>query len=472
MNRTLRTSTIALALAAGWAMPVHAAAAKDNAVMQQLAAMQAQLEQLNQRVGTLEGDLAAAKARAEAAEAQVAVAVAQAEAAKSAVAAIPAASVTAKPATQVSWSGAPRLTGEGGWSFKPRGRIQYDAGTVSAPAAIVDRGLGFANEARRIRLGVEGTVPGGFGYKVEADLTDGTVVLTDAVLDYRKGPITVNLGQHNPFQGLEELTSSNDTSFIERAAFTDVFPFERNVGVSVEYAKNALLVQAGLFTDNIQTLGDDENTSWGLDGRIVYAPKLGNSQLHFGGSYHWRDLGDSITSRRYRQRPLLHTTDTRFIDTGTITGTTAETNFGLEAAIISGRFHAAAESHWMKLNRTAAADPTFFGASLEAGLFLTGDKREYRGGMFRAIKVAKPVGKGGLGAWQVNLRYDYLDMIDAGIIGGTQDSVQASLIWTPVDQVRFMLNYGYLKYSNAAIAAAGDRDYSVNVFGGRFQVSF
>ena len=33
MNRTLRTSTIALALAAGWALPVHAAAAKDNAVI-------------------------------------------------------------------------------------------------------------------------------------------------------------------------------------------------------------------------------------------------------------------------------------------------------------------------------------------------------------------------------------------------------------------------------------------------------
>lgn len=474
MSRIFQTSVLAVALASGWVSPAQAATAKDPAVAEQLAAMQAQLSQLVARVDTLEGQVVQERVRADAAEAKLAAAVVETKAAreetKKLATSVP--TTTAKPATAIAWSGAPRLTGEGGWSFKPRGRIQFDAGTVSAPDSIVDRGLGFANEARRIRLGVEGTVPGGFGYKMEADFAESSVVLTDVVVDYRKGPITVTLGQHNPFQGLEELTSSNDTSFIERAAFTDVFPFERNIGVSLEYQKDALLLQGGIFTDNLQTLNDDENNSYGFDGRVVYAPKLSDSQLHLGGSVHWRDLGDTITSRRYRQRPLLHTTDTRFIDTGTISGTTAETNYGIEAALISGRFHAAGEAHWMKLSRNGAADPTFFGGSLEAGLFLTNDKREYRGGSFRAIKVVKPVGKGGLGAWQVNLRYDYLDMIDAGIVGGQQDSVQASLIWTPVDQVRFMLNYGYLKYTQAFIPAAGDRDYDVNVIGGRFQIAF
>ncbi|MEO9601129.1 porin [Parasphingorhabdus sp.] len=374
---------------------------------------------------------------------------------------------------KVGWKGAPEMKGEDGWSFKPRGRIQYDFGTVDAPAAINDAGLGFANEARRIRLGASGAIPGGFGYKLEMDFAGNDLTLTDAFFTYKDDGLTVTLGQQNPFQGLEELSSSNDTSFIERAGYTDAFGFERRVGISAQYSISDLLFQAGVFTANIDDLNDDENEAIGFDVRAVAMPKLGDVQTHFGASYHYRDLGDSIDTRRYRQRPLVHFTDTRFINTGNISDAESETSYGLEAAMISGRFHAAAEGHWLKLNRTGnMADPTFFGGSVEAGLFLTDDTRGYKGGVFKGVKVANPVGKGGMGAWQVNARYDHLDLSDAGIVGGTQDSYQASLIWTPINYVRFMLSYAKMDYNNAAILAAGDSDYSVDTFAGRFQLSF
>jgi len=379
----------------------------------------------------------------------------------------------AKPASapEVKWKGAPELKDDDGWSFKPRGRIQYDFGTVDAPNSIIDPGLGFANEARRIRLGASGKIPGGFGYKLEADFTDG-VVLTDAFFTYKDKGLTITLGQQNPFQGLEELSSSNDTSFIERSAFTDAFPFERNVGISAQYKTGDILLQAGVFTDNIEALNDDGNNSIGFDGRIVAAPKIGNVETHFGASYHYRDLGDAINSRRFRQRPLAHFTDTRFIDTGAISNATSETNYGLEAAVIAGRFHAAAETHWLNLKRTGFADPTFFGGSVEAGIFLTDDKRRFKNGTFGSIDVSNPVGDGGFGALQFNVRYDHLDLVDAGVVGGIQDSYQASLIWTPVNYVRFLVNYARLDYDQASVLAAGSGDYNVDVFAGRFQLSF
>ncbi len=374
---------------------------------------------------------------------------------------------------KISWKGAPEIKGEGGWSFKPRGRILYDFGTVNAPDSIVDPGLGFASEARRIRLGVSGSIPGGFGYKLEADFAGNDVDLTDAFLDYENGGLTVTAGQHNNFQSLEELSSSNDTSFIERAAFTDAFGFQRKVGLSAQYGVSDLLFQAGVFTDNIGDLNDDENNAIGFDLRAVAMPKFGDVQTHFGASYHYSDLGDAMTTRRYRQRPAVHFTDTRFINTGTISDAKSESSYGLEAAVISGRFHAAAEGHWLKLNRTGAlADPTFFGGSVEAGFFLTDDTRGYKKGVFKGVKVSNPVGEGGLGAWQVNARYDRLDLVDAGISGGTQDAYQASLIWTPVDYVRFLLTYSRLDYNNAAVLAAGSGNYSVDSFAGRFQLSF
>ncbi|APG63582.1 porin [Sphingorhabdus lutea] len=376
---------------------------------------------------------------------------------------------------KVKWKGAPEFSNDDGWSFKPRGRILYDAATVSTPSGITDNGLGFSNEVRRARLGVQGTIPGGFEYKFEGDFANGGVELTDAFLAYAGKNVTINVGQHNNFQGLEELSSSNDTSFKERAAFTDAFGFKRKVGISAEYNNGPLLLQAGVFTDNVDDLAEDGNNSRSLDGRIVVAPKIGGNQLHLGASVHVRELGDTVTSVRYRQRPLVHSTDVRFINTGTINNATTESSYGLEAAVISGRFHAVAEGHWLKLNRTGLQDPSFDGQSIEAGVFLTNDKREYKGGVFKGVKVSNPVGKGGFGALQFNLRYDRLNLTDAGdaVFGGKQDSYQASLIWTPIDYVRFMINYAKMDYSDAAIAAAGgNRDYSVNVLGFRSQISF
>lgn len=423
-----------------------------------------------QNSADLAAELAAMRSKIESLEAKVK----ELEGAKAAPAAVP------------SWKGAPLFEDkESGWSFKPRGRMQYDAGWVGRPDGSTDSGLGFSNEARAIRLGVEGTVPGGFGYKLEVDFADNEVEVTDAVLTYNPtSKLGLVLGQHKNFQSLDELTSGRFTSFIERAAFTDAFNFERRVGLSAGYGAGDFLLQAGVFTDNIGDLansGDadglgDENNALSVDARAVYAPKLGKAQLHLGASAHVRDNGDTDendVTTRYRQRPLVHTTNTRFLATPELS-VEKETDYGLEFAAISGPLHAAGEVHWLKADVTdPGASPTFFGGYGELGYFLTGETRGYKGGQFDRTKVLKPLGDGGLGAFQINLRYDHLDLDDEGIRGGRQAGYLASLVWIPQDYVRFMLNYGHLSYDGAAVAAAGgDRDYGIDVFAARAQVDF
>ena len=382
---------------------------------------------------------------------------------------------SAEPKTTVVWKGAPQIVDEGsGWSFKPRGRLMYDFATVDGPSGYDNAGLGFSNEVRRARLGVEGSIPGDFGYKFELDVAGGEVEFADAYLSYEPGDVEFILGQHNNFQSLEELTSSLHTSFIERAAFTDAFGFERRVGASAQYAAGDVLVQGGVFTDSIADLNElgDDNNSYGFDGRLVFMPKLGANQLHFGGSAHWRDLNDAASSVRYRQRPAVHTRDVRFIDTGSIPLAEEETGYGLEAAGIFGPFHVASEAYWQQVGRSAGKEPTFFGAYVEGGYFFTGEKRGYKGGKFDRVKVKNPFGKGGLGALGLNLRWDHLDLIDADFVGGKQNAYQASLNWKPVDYVLFGLNYAHIRYKDAAIAPGGDGDYSVDMFGLRSQVDF
>lgn len=373
----------------------------------------------------------------------------------------------------------------GSVTFKPFGRLQYDAGFVESPPGVGDRGLGFGSEVRRARLGAEGTIPGGFGYKIEVDFANNDVEITDAFLSYKASKaLALTLGQHNNFQSMEELSSSRFISFLERAAFTDAFNFERRIGLSATWSAGGFIAQGGVFTDNIEDLGDaqdavglgDENNAVSLDGRIVYAPKVGDTQLHFGASAHWRDNGDTAAAgplTRYRQRPFVHTSNSRFLATpGLRVGT--ETNYGFEAALVRGPLHAVAEAHWLEADTLAPGpSPTFFGGYAEVGWFLTGESRGYKGGRWDRTKVRRPVGGGGAGAFQINLRYDRLDLTDGSIVGGHQSGYQASLVWIAQDHVRFLLNYGRLRYEDSAIAASGgDRDYGIDVFGARAQVDF
>ena len=450
-------SIIALAASCAWAVPASAQDS-DAAIRDELVAMRAQMAEMAARMETLQSKLDQAEAKASAAEAASANAVTVATAAKE-----------AEPATKVSWKGAPEIEGKGGWSFKPRGRMQYDAGMVDAPAS-TGRPDGFGSEARRLRLGVEGDIPGGFGYKFEADFAGGGAEIVDAILTYEDKGLTLSAGQHNPFQSLDELTSSRFSSTIERAAFTDAFGFERRVGISAQYATGPVLLQGGVFTDNIDDL---PNKSYSVDGRVVFMPKLGATQLHLAGSAHYADLQDAATTVRYRQRPLVHFTGQRFIDTGALSAA-SETGYGLEAAGIRSPFHFAAEGFWQSVSRPGLADPTFYGGYAEIGMFLTGgDTRGYKGGVFDRVKPKKEVGEGGIGAIELNLRYDYLDLVDAGIAGGKQDGYLLSLIWTPTDYTRLLFNYGRLGYTDAVYpAAGGDRDYSVDTVGVRAQVDF
>ena len=356
----------------------------------------------------------------------------------------------------------------GGATLRPRGRFQLDVGAINAPDAINDAGLGTSAEIRRVYLGFDGTIPGGFGYRIEADFADNAVTLTDAYITYASGPVTFTVGQHKPFQGLEEITSDLFTSFNERASFAGAFGFERRVGASAVYARGSIIVQAGLFADDVSALANASNNSWSADGRIIFAPRIGTTQLHFGASAHSRTFNDASTTARYRARPFVHTTDTRLVDTGAFAAT-GETIVGLEAAAIHGRFHIAAESQWLTARRAGSADPGFNGGYAEAGLFLTNDSRSWRRGVFDRVAPRNAVG-----AVEINLRYDWLDLRDAAaaITGGEQAIYAAGLTWILRDNVRVLASYGHVVVNGARVAAGLDRDYSADAVALRAQVDF
>lgn len=467
--RSLLTSTGVALILANCATPSTAQAVSEAEAER----MRAEIKALRTRLEALEDRLAANPAAAAPAPAEV-------EAKGPAPAAVAVTTAEKETATGIAWKGSPRFQ-QGDKQFKVKGRIQADASHVSPPDGLQDRGLGFSSEMRRIRLGGEGSLGMGFAYKLELELSDNAVDLVDTFVSYGDGPWQVRLGNHNAFQSLDELTGDTNGSVMERAAFTDAFNFERRLGISAEYARGPWLAQFGVFTDDIGALannndgpsGGDENNSYSFDGRLVYAPRLGKTRLHFGGSAHWRRLGRlADAGTRYRQRPFVHSTNTRLIGTAAM-NVDSETHYGLELAAVSGRLHGAGEVHALRAQRAGLPTVTFRGGYAELGYFLTpGDSRGYKGGIFSSAAPARPLGEGGIGSIQVNLRYDYLDLDSRDVRGGTQNGYIVGLLWSPIQYLRFNLNYALLSYDGAVALPSGVTGYDVQVVGTRFELDF
>ena len=426
-----------------------------------------------------------------------------------------------------TWKGGPEFADkEAGFSFKPKGFAQFDAGYVGYPDGDERRGtisglnfqnLGFNARARRIVIGAEGTLPGRFGYKVEFNLAQGTVDYEDIILtyDFAKAPLQISVGNFYPYSSLETMTSSRLGSMLERASFTDAFNYNRRLGIGLQFSdktNDSYLVQAGIFSTPIND-ASFTRTGWQASLRALYTPTLGSTRLHVGANFQHRSNTQEAMGQQYRTRPLTQITDQRFIDTGTLASRGDDT-LGVEFAAVHKSLHVAAEAQkvWVRDAFSAAqlaainadpddndvatgtplnGDPSFWGGYFEVGYYLTGETRAYKGGKWDRTKVLKPWNDGGWGALQINGRLDYVDLSDRVddsatfvapfyVNGGKQLGLQTSLIWNPIDWVRFMAQYGHLEVTGGPRALglvdltkpANKRKFGVDTFAARAQIEF
>jgi len=416
------------------------------------------------------------------------------------------------PKVLPNWRGAPQVSDAEGWSFKPRGRIHYDVGYIAAPGAYAaNRNLGFNSRIRRARLGAEGSMPGGFGYKIEADFANGNVAFGDVFASWanKDKDLLVRVGNFETLNGLDQITSSNHITFLERGQMNDAFSNTRRLGAAVALLgkDDQYRLEAGLFAAHSIDASFD-NDGWIGAARAVYAPKIGSGRLHLALNYQHREFqqnnGGSVSASinapsinqvaRYRARPFLQTTDVRFVDTGSFAAKEDDI-LGLELAAIFPKVYVVSEAQWVNvrtyrpgdiatgLDAFASAsqvaprqDPRFFGGYVELGYFLTGETRGYKDNVWGRTKVLSPLSKGGAGAWQIAARLDYLDLNSQALKtapinnfvtgvstsaaptaalarGGRQTGAIFGLNWYPSDYVRIMMNYMRINVDGGPLAA-------------------
>ncbi len=381
------------------------------------------------------------------------------------------------PDLKVKWKGAPELSSaDGKFKMKIRGRIFTDYANISvknSAGTSLDGEKVDATEFRTARLGVEGVVFRDVKYKFEVDLIGGASEIKDAYLQWNLKPISLTVGQFKTPNSLEEETSARYQTFMERGSFTDAFSLARQIGIAASYAANDVTFKAGIFQGNFENVDSQQDRTYAA--RVTYGPKLneGNIRLHVGASIRHRELSDG-EGARYRQRPQSHLAANRYISAdfrGTDIGDAeSDTFWGLEAAGIMGPFSLQSEYAVLSVSRIGRdQNARLSGGYISASYFITGESRSYKKGKIGRTKVKSPVSEGGMGAWQLAVRYDTIELndMDEAVMGGKQNTMIFGVNWHLNNYARVMANYSLSDIDNDPVGVT-----DVNAFSLRFQVDW
>lgn len=417
------------------------------------------------------------------------------------------------------------------------GRVQVD-GVAFERSDLVLGGVGTqdAVDFRRARIRVDGTMYENMTWAAEFDFVNGqnfepsdpaaplspfggnvgnVVAPTDLWFALNEVPYlgVVRIGNQKEPIGMEHLCSSRFLDFMERSYLQDAFygPFNNGFtpGLSLLQVNEATTVTASLgIYKNVENVFayNTGNGECALTGRLTCVPLASDDDarlLHLGCAVSLRgfDQENDITTGnlRIRSRASLrngpgplnpHLADTNF--TGRLF-VDNETLIAPEIALVYGPWLWQSEYVAGFINNTQftpnggtttdVGQVFVQGQYVEVLYFLTGEHRYYERyeGRFGRVKphsnmVWNRCGIQSWGAWQVGIRYGFLDLNDGAVQGGYIQDLTVGLNWffNPFSKVQF--NYVHEKVDNIQVnnlgAVTAVNDGSLDGFGVRFAFDF
>lgn len=333
---------------------------------------------------------------------------------------------------------------------------------------------------RRIRMEFSGTLPQNMLWRMQLDFNNPAVAeIKDAYFGWNNlpGNQTFLIGNQKRPLGLDHLNSSRYNVFMERPLVVETFNEDaRRVGAAMYGVTDDESVNWRYGIYNLENVNTDgrfigDSLQLGGYGRLASSPWYdeasgGRGYFHFAlaGAVAKPD-GDNFANDtnandgRFRTRPLARS-NTRWLDTGRIAGADWYEVLAIESILNLGRFQLTGEAMttFMQRDNTTAGtgpDVNFSGFYVYASYFLTGEHMAYDRKSSTLARV-KPFenfflvdrlqgGTGsGLGAFQVALRYDYLDLTDEDIAGGVGQSftLGTNWYWNAYSKVQTNLIYG------------------------------
>jgi phosphate-selective porin OprO and OprP len=434
-----------------------------------------------------------------------------------------------KPIFDIDWqNGVFFQTANKNFSFHAGGAFQYDFAWYSATPVLElakKGGIGQFNDGANVRRGrifFEGTLYQAVDYKFEMEFFNGvgfspvgttapvnssSVVNspgpTDAWINIKDVPFfgNVRIGNQKEWFSLEHLTNYRYQEFMEPSYLYDFAQMDRfNNGYSPGISVFRTWLDARVFSGIGMYKNESDLIGFGLGdgqyavtGRLAALPIWNPDQQSFwsiGGAMSHRDpvTGQVVINVRDNVRnapfPLLNL----LINTGNL-NSTAQDLFNFETAAVAGPFTLQAEytanvvrGASVAATTTTPAGPVlgdlfFQGCYVEGLVLLTGESRTWNTSLFVFNRVIPkhPLrlthldeGGSGFGAWELGVRYTYLDVSNKAVQAGRLDSVTIGLNWYLNANAKIQWNYDYTQRGDTNNPAQGH----IHAFGMRTAFDF
>ncbi len=325
-------------------------------------------------------------------------------------------------------------------------------------------------DIRRAFLGVKGTFYKDWSFEVTGDLSADS--LEYAYLDYKTADAAqIRVGAFKMPYSFEELTSSRFIDFQERSLVNALVPGkEQGLMIYGEPIKGQFGYALALSNGSGKE-GDESNAQ--VDGKDLIARVAGNlaaftgmpdAVIHLGLNYATGTIPAAALTGGVRTEGRGLT----FFTAASPGGTEIDRDrLGLEGVFAYGPFKL--QSEWVNAsfqsNAPGATERELDAYYASVNWMITGEKYadNYTINGMRAIKPNNPFKKGGgMGAWELGLRYSKWDAGDlaTGEFTGTKeaDAITLGLKWIPVTPVRFYLNYTQTDFDTPIATATGTTD--------------
>lgn len=323
---------------------------------------------------------------------------------------------------------------DGEIAFEFDGRIHVDAAAFEEDVTPFEDDL----RLRRLRGRLNGTFYDDWRLRLDYDFGGTIEGWRSAFVRYQGFESSrITAGNQLAPASLEELTSSNHLTFVERSLANALSPGFYN-GIAVDTYGDGWTGAVGLFGNPLEENPRKRSEGEGIVARATASPVRDRDQvLHMGLWSELRSLEDE-SRLRLRARPEVGITSSRLVDTRTIDDAQSTVSGGLELAWMRGPFVLQGEVLGTRVNRATLPDVSFQGGYLGASCFLGDHKKRYsrRRGSFRGPRL-----KGDEHAWEIAARVSGLDLDDEDVDGGQGRNLTLGVNCYLSPNVTAMLNY-------------------------------
>ena len=345
----------------------------------------------------------------------------------------------------------------GDFTFTATGRLHMDYAFFTDDVARHKN----HSKYRRARLGAKGQFIKDLAYKLDLDFVDKEIVFKDTYINYTGiENVELRLGNFKPGLSLEDLTSSNDITFIERSAPTSAFVAGQILGAGLYTYGEGWAFATGAYLDN-DASGDFGNEALYTSARVSVTPvKNEQTLLHLGGSFGYREPDQHTNSFDFDAK-AENSVQAADSVSAKFSGADDAKIYGAEFLTIHGPFSAQAEYYHLDVDRSGInPDLNFDGGYAQFSWALTGESRPYNAkyGTMGSIVPDKPfsIAEKNWGAFELAMRYSALDLTDQNVIGGKMKTYTLGANWYLNQHARVMLNYIQADTDANAVVANDD----------------